>query len=375
MSLQKKTNLPRNVTIQLTELCNLRCRMCYYWGERGAYSSDIQKTQPAILDKEILLRLINNLQLTKPHYSFFGGEPLTYPYIEEIITAIKSLGSSIDMPTNGTRLEAYSSMLVRTKFDRVRVSIDGTEEINDLQRGKGSYKKAMEGIRALYHEKQTQKSQKPLIEIIYTITPTTYNAIEEFFLTELDLDLIDSATLQMQNFMTKEMGRAYSTLLKDLFEIESNSYWQALICSLDELKKIDTLALSNQVQKVRTHFSEHNIRLNLEPPTFTPKNLYAYLNADWTNMEDIYETCYVPWASVDITATGDVAPCHIFYDLTMGNLYKNSFEEIWNNEKFQRFRVYMKKYKLMPICYGCCILYLAGKRKRRHSKRTRKHNI
>lgn len=31
------TSLPKWVILQLLEHCNLRCRMCYEWGENGPY--------------------------------------------------------------------------------------------------------------------------------------------------------------------------------------------------------------------------------------------------------------------------------------------------------------------------------------------------
>ena len=77
-------------------------------------------------------------------------------------------------------------------------------------------------------------------------------------------------------------------------------------------------------------------------------------------MSDRYSSCPVPWNDVDIMATGEVAPCHVFYDLVTGNLHEQSFEEIWNGEKYGKFRAHMHSHGLMSICPGCCILYLAG---------------
>ncbi|MBD3256319.1 MAG: radical SAM protein [Candidatus Lokiarchaeota archaeon] len=369
MPLNTKANLPRNITLQLTEACNLRCKMCYYWGEKGCYSNDASDKKPASLNPIRLKQLIEELESAKPHYSLFGGEPLTYNHLKDIVIAIKNAGSSVDTPTNGTLLKNYSSMLVKTGFDLVRVSIDGTEEFNDIQRGKGSYNKAMEGIEILYNEKQSNNSKSPSIEIISTITPDTYRSIEQFILNDLNLEMINIVTLQIVNFITEEMGQAYSKMLKKVFEIQSDKYWRCLVSSTDAFNSIDTKVLSKQIIKIRQVLREKKINLILEPPNFTPANLDAYFKADWDNMIDQYETCYVPWVSTDITATGEVAPCHIFYDLVMGNIYEQSFEDIWNNKKFQLFRDYMNKFKLMPICYGCCILYLAGKKKRSRFKK------
>ena len=111
--------MPRSVVLQLTEACNLRCKMCYYWGETGCYSNAELGRKPAVLDFELLKQVIQDLASAKPYYSLFGGESLLYPHFEELIHVIKGSGSIIDTPTNGTLLSKYASMLVETDFDRV----------------------------------------------------------------------------------------------------------------------------------------------------------------------------------------------------------------------------------------------------------------
>ncbi|MHA1372828.1 MAG: SPASM domain-containing protein [Promethearchaeota archaeon] len=82
-------------------------------------------------------------------------------------------------------------------------------------------------------------------------------------------------------------------------------------------------------------------------------------------MSDQYKSCIIPWVSTDIVANGDIAPCHVFYDLIMGNLHDNSFEEIWFGTKYQKFRDYISRNQFMSICPGCCILYLSGNKMRK----------
>ena len=58
----------------------------------------------------------------------------------------------------------------------------------------------------------------------------------------------------------------------------------------------------------------------------------------------------------DVTASGDVAPCHVFYDLTMGNIRTASIGEIWNGEAFNCFRGHIRNH-LLPVCPACCQFY------------------
>ena len=207
-------SLPVTVTLQLTESCNLRCRMCYYWGETGVYSAAETQERARVLELDLVRKLIEELKPQRPIYSLFGGEPFLHPRIEDVILAIKEAGSYVDTPTNGTLLEENAAMLVRTGFDSLRLSLDGPREINDRQRGKGGFDKALAGIDALHQEKLKSGGQRPSLEIIYTVTEENCHCIQPFFLEELPLPAIDKVTIQMQNFITRNMGKALRKLAR-----------------------------------------------------------------------------------------------------------------------------------------------------------------
>ncbi len=364
----KLSSLPRNVTLHVTESCNLRCKMCYFWGETGTFSRDMSSQKLENIDFGLAKKAISELSPVKPFYSLFGGEPLTYPNLEELIVEIKTAGSVVDTPSNGTLLDKNAEMLVRTGFDSIRVSLDGPQEANDVQRGKGSYAKAIRGIETLYNEREKAGKKNPTISLIYTITNDNYNSIEKLFLEDLDLTKIDWVTLQMQNFLTESMGEAYAKVLKSEFGITSDKYWKAMVRSPEDFAEIDAEELSRQVMSTIAKLGSMGKNYLLLPPTFSASNINAYLGAKWDEMTDKYRTCLSPYTSIDITASGDIAPCHIFYDLVLGNLYKNSISDIWNGDKFEKFRSYFSQYNLLPVCSGCCILYLSGKKFRKLAK-------
>jgi radical SAM protein with 4Fe4S-binding SPASM domain len=359
-------NLPRNITLYLTETCNLRCKMCYFYGEKGCFTTKEGKREPKFLDYNIIKNVIADLEEIKPFYSLFGGEPLLHPQFKEIVKMIKGTGSIIDTPSNGTLIREQAPFLISAGFDSLRVSLDGPREVNDDQRGKGCYEKIMDGLIRIHQEKCKMKVKKPVVGLLYTVTTRNYDSIERLILKELDIKYIDWITIQMQNFITKEMARDYVKFLADKFNIYNPSYYKGMMNTANDFDIIDVEVLSDQVMKVREFLHDNGKNLVLLPPSFVPKSLKAYLSAQWNDMQDIYQSCLVPWVSADIVANGDVAPCHIFYDLVMGNLHDHGFKEIWNGHLYQKFREIMKVSKFMPICGGCCILYLAGKK---HVKR------
>src|SRR5437773_8058850 len=159
--------MPTFVQLRVTNLCNLRCKMCGQWGDSGIYRADgfsdsatdgekernrIQeligaKRQLALAD---YVKLLDELAPSRPIISLFGGEPLLYPEILPLVREIKSSGLTCTVITNGGRLERYAKELVEAGIDSIAVSIDGPPDVHDRIRGqKGSFEAAAAGVRAV----------------------------------------------------------------------------------------------------------------------------------------------------------------------------------------------------------------------------------
>ncbi len=63
----------------------------------------------------------------------------------------------------------------------------------------------------------------------------------------------------------------------------------------------------------------------------------------------------MPWHNCYVTWEGDVVPCCYFYDnqISFGNVLDKPFAEIWNNDKYKKFRGTMAKSRDQPICQTC----------------------
>jgi len=76
-----------------------------------------------------------------------GGEPLLRSDIEELIDYIHGLGAQCHLTTNCLLVRKYLEVLKKT--DVIMASLDGDEKGNDANRGRGTFKKIVEGIRLL----------------------------------------------------------------------------------------------------------------------------------------------------------------------------------------------------------------------------------
>jgi len=127
---------PLIVSISVTGRCNLSCSYCY-----GSYS--IRKEKDFTTNE--LLDLIEELYKrgTKIIY-LSGGEPLLRNDIGLIIKTIRDKNMFCFLNTNGLLVPDKIESL--KNLDSITISLDGNEEVNDINRGKGTFKKVIEAI-------------------------------------------------------------------------------------------------------------------------------------------------------------------------------------------------------------------------------------
>lgn len=129
---------PLVVILNITFRCNMRCGYCY-----GQYFNRREKD----FTTDELLGLIDNLgKMGTRSITLGGGEPLLRDDIGQIVERIKANGIECGFNTNGLLVTKRIDAL--KKADMICVSIDGPKEMNDANRGEGSFEKIMAGIDA-----------------------------------------------------------------------------------------------------------------------------------------------------------------------------------------------------------------------------------
>lgn len=146
--------LPKDAYLQVGYACNGRCLMC-----------DIWKT-PILGDKMLLIDVV--VKLARSGFegiTFWGGEPLLHPNIDELMYVSKQQGLSLQIITNGALIQQHMGAIC-DYVDNLVVSIDsGIPLVHDRIRGRENmYLKAVQGISSLL----TQPT-RPHLEIDCTI--------------------------------------------------------------------------------------------------------------------------------------------------------------------------------------------------------------
>ncbi len=131
-----KKRTPLFVNLLVTNRCNMKCVYCI-----------VKCNKLPVLDMPLgdLFRIVDELHALGTRYiSIQGGEPLLRDDIGEIIDYINHNGIITDLVTNGLLIKEKLEEL--RKVRRLCVSLDGREEYNDLNRGRGTYRRVMENL-------------------------------------------------------------------------------------------------------------------------------------------------------------------------------------------------------------------------------------
>lgn len=128
---------PLVILFYVTDKCNSSCRYCV-----GNWSGRKIKD----FTTEEIKRIIDECKsLGSVHITIHGGEILLRNDVKEIIDYLKENKFYVNLVTNGILLPLKIDEIAN--IDTLCISLDGREENNDYNRGKGTYKAAMNAIR------------------------------------------------------------------------------------------------------------------------------------------------------------------------------------------------------------------------------------
>ncbi|MFX0195979.1 MAG: radical SAM protein [Candidatus Hodarchaeota archaeon] len=329
----------------LTWRCNLRCKMCFEYGASGIFSetssTDLRRNEMEIEDWK---RIVDDLQKFRPIIHLFGGEPLLYEDLDELVWYIKQAELRCQIVTNGTLLAQKARELVNNGVDEVWVSVDGPRDIHDQIRGvDGTYDKILNGIEILTKLKKEEKASKPIINFIYTITDENYTRLGQF-MESIDEYAVPLVVFSHVLFLTEDLLRRHVGQFDTMFQTTSKE-WEGYV--IDPAKNIHIDGLIESIREVKEKYGK---RISFSPDLAENELRAYYKDFRYT----VNRMCYAPWLTAVISPEGNVSPCS---DFVIGNTKNKSFDEIWNGEKVRTFRRALVKRRKFPVCDRCCMIH------------------
>lgn len=158
---------PRVVVLVVNNACNYKCKYCF-----GEYH---KRNAVDDFTTQELKTIIDDLHKNGTVYAtVHGGETLLRKDIGEIVAYMKAKKWCVNLITNGSLLAKKIEEI--KMVDGLCISLDGKEENNDKNRGKGSYKAALEAIKLV---------KKYRIPLRVQSTLTKYTKDDVLFMAEL----------------------------------------------------------------------------------------------------------------------------------------------------------------------------------------------
>ena len=142
------------LVIKMTSMCNLRCEHCFQWRDAGFH----HLIDPTAIPFDQCEHLFDFAKRTQCDIILNGGEPTVHPDFGKFVDRFAQLGCYVYICTNGLMIGRYMDVFNRHHSQLAfLISVDGIEPVHNAIRGKGTYKKTMEGIRLLSEGKQAGK--------------------------------------------------------------------------------------------------------------------------------------------------------------------------------------------------------------------------
>jgi len=370
--------MPTFLQLRVTNLCNLRCKMCGQWGDTGVFrehkgdgATDGETERARIreligLRRQLALedyeRLLDEVAPHQPIVSLFGGEPFLYPDILPLVRAIKRRGLVATVITNGWHLERHARELVEAGMDSIAVSIDGPPDVHDRIRGReSSFARAAAGIRAVAHWREklgrglpVQMAILPVTELNAADVPAALDALRE-----LPLELVN---VGLRWFVPPREGEAYERVMKDTFGVDGSSWrgfqfaWPDDAAANGTMRAlVSVLGAARRRRLVDVHRGKPWVSF---VPAVEPRDVPAYFGEPSRTFG--HDLCPVAWYFAQVEPDGDVCFCGDFPDYVIGNVKSAPFTSVWKGERARLFREKLAREPL-PICARCCGSYVYGK--------------
>jgi radical SAM protein with 4Fe4S-binding SPASM domain len=257
-----------------------------------------------MLESSLFERVIDQLSTTLSYLTFyFQGEPFLHPDFLSMVSYASKKGIYTATSTNAHYFkDDLSRATIESSLDRLIISIDGTsQDTYQSYRIGGSLEKVIEGTRNIIKWRKELKSKTPRVIFQFLVVRQNEHEIPKVYrlADELGVDQVVLKTAQIYNY-------------------KSGS---------------DLIPLNDRYSRYR---QKHD-------GTFEIKN-------------SLLNQCWKMWHSCVITWDGKVVPCCFDKDahFVLGDLSKNSFEEIWNGDAYNEFRTsILRSRNEIEICKNC----------------------
>ena len=174
---EKYNNLPdfpRYVDVELTNKCNLHCRMC-------PTGCNVSMRPTGFMSHGTFTKILMACAAHNCHIRFVRwGEPLLHPELTRFIGIVKSSGLLCHINTNGMYIDSeFCTKVKNFGLDIIKFSFQGTDKYGyEKMRAGASWEKLILNIKMMHDYRY--KGKKPFISVGTSITNETPDEVDHF---------------------------------------------------------------------------------------------------------------------------------------------------------------------------------------------------
>jgi len=316
---------PRSVDLDITNQCNLRCRYCYHFSGAGDVDQDLPKEEWLRFFQELNRCAVMTVTLA-------GGEPFFRKDLKDLIESIVENRMRFNILSNGTLItDDMADFLFSTgRCNGVQVSIDGSKpEPHDAFRGKGNFKRALEGIRCL---------KKHRVPVQVRVTIHRHNVSDLEAITELLLEEIG-----LPDFSTN--AASYMGLCRQNVD-------QVGLSVEDRTLAMETLLKLNE---------KYDDRISAQAGPLAEALMWTQMEQARKNGDDSIPmggsltACGCVMDKIAVRADGTIVPCTMLSHMELGRINRDDLKEIWQNHPEMKKMRQRRNISLndFEFCKGC----------------------
>ncbi len=340
---------PVLIYAEISTKCNLRCRMC------GRYSYRIPSSQQGFMSRKVFFKL-SKLFTPGMQLALFGrGESLLHPDLIYFLEIAKRAHVEVGFNTNGLLLTPkIARAMVENKQTSITFSCSaGSPETYRKIHGIDAWFKLWDNINMLNEVKRKYALLSAEGDVKH-VSPVIY--IE--FVSQIS-NISELSNLLRRAFSYHATGLTVINITahSDAMEKERMNIPENMVLA-DKYYKEAFAVYEEMIKGANRNF---DLRLPASYSSLTKKfispveeQMLSEIKKGAENESEFTKDnfCIEPWQTFYVRFDGTVAPC-VITGRKLGDLNKNTAEEIWNGEIYQKFRESMKGRNKPYECLHC----------------------
>ena len=317
--------MPREIDIELTSRCNLRCKYCYFFE-----NSDVNYQDLTLYEWIRFFDELGSIGVMKVTLS--GGEPFIRDDLKQLIDSIIKNKMRYSLVSNGSLITDDIAFYIKKtgRCDFVQISIDGScASVHDKCRGLGSFDGAIRGLEIL---------RKHGIDV-----PVRYT-IHHF-----NVDDLENAT----KFFLEELGLpSFGTNSASYFGNCRKNAKEIMLTQVDRIKAMEVLFELNEKYKGRIEAAAG--------PLADAKKFIKMQNAFAEKSPSFHgggylSACGCYNSNLSIRCDGAITPCNMLSSIVLGHINKDNIIDIWKNSTTltnlrQRNKIKLSEFEYCQNC-------------------------